>query len=338
MDRQSEVALPGDAPEFRLTRVFDAPRALVFKCWTDPAYLARWWGPRTFVCPVCEVDARAGGRYRIVMRGADGTDYPMSGAFREIVPNMRIVQEGDTSEKSEEWHDMVDPDRKGQGKRKIDMLTTTTFEDEGQGTKVTIVTRFPSMALRDSFAKAGMGEGWSSSLDKLSDLLDAVKVSPHEIHSTRLLNAPIGVVFKAFSDPKGLAIWWGPNGFTTTTRQLDFKVGGVWDYTMHGPDGTDYPNYVTYTEIAEPNRIAYDHGSNAQHPDMFKAVISLQAEGGRTRVRLQLTVKDPQHREDMVAFGAVEGGWQNLSRLDAYLTGALGGAWTYNPNSKRQEQ
>lgn len=100
---------------------------------------------------------------------------------------------------------------------------------------------------------------------------------------------------------------------------MDFRAGGVWRFTMHGPDGTDYPNFVTYTEIVVPQRICYDHGSNAQHPDMFKAVIAFAEERGKTRVTLRLIVTDAAQREDMIAFGAVEGGWQTLARLDAYL-------------------
>ena len=151
----------------------------------------------------------------------------MRGIFREIVPNVRIVKQDDVSEHSAEWHDMVDPDRKGQGKRQIDMLTTVTFEDLGGGTKVTITTRFPSIALRDNFAKIGMKEGWSSSLEKLEELLEAIKGNDREISITRLIGAPLGRVFAAFSDPEGLAVWWGPNGFTTTTRTLEFRVGGI---------------------------------------------------------------------------------------------------------------
>lgn len=319
MNHQSEMTLPADAPNFILTRIFAAPRPLVYKCWMEPSHLARWWGPKPFTCPVCEVDARVGGEFRLVMRGPDGADYPMRGIFREIVPNVRIVKEDDVSEHSEEWHDMVDPDRKGQGRRKIEMLTTVTFDDHGQGTKVTIGTRFPSIRLRDNFARIGMKEGWSSSLEKLEELLDAIKVSPNELLLSRLIAAPREIVFKAFSDPKGLAVWWGPNGFTTTTHEMDFREGGVWRYTMHGPDGTDYPNYVKYTEIVAPESIRYDHGSNAQHPDMFKAVITLADEGGKTRVTLRMIIADAEHRDEMVAFGAVEGGWQTLARLDAYL-------------------
>lgn len=319
MANTSDVTLPADAPDFILTRVFEAPRALVYKCFMDAVHLARWWGPKGMTCPVCEIDARVGGHFRIVMRGPDGTDYPMRGTFREIVPNERIVKEDDTSEHSAAWHDMVDPERKGQGQRRIDMLTTITFADAPGGTLVTIRTRFPSLKLRDGFAKAGMAEGWGSSLAKLDDLLAAISGDARQITVTRLIGAPRPRVFAAFSDPAGLAVWWGPNGFTTTTRRLDFRVAGVWDYTMHGPDGTDYPNYVSYTAIADGRRIAYDHGTDAAHPAMFKAEITFGDEGGGTRVVLRLILADAAERPRFIGFGAVEGAYQNLDRLSAYL-------------------
>lgn len=319
MTQTSEAILPADAPDFILTRIFTAPRALVYKCWMEPSHLARWWGPKPFTCPVCEIDACVGGEFRLVMRSPDGADYPMRGTFREIVPNVRIVKEDDVSEHSEEWHDMVDPDRKGQGRRKIDMLTTVTFEDHGKGTRVTIRTRFPSVKLRDNFARIGMKEGWSSSLEKLEDLLDAIKISDREIHMTRLIDAPRDRVFKAFSDPKGLAVWWGPNGFTTTTHAMEFREGGNWRYTMHGPDGTDYPNHVVYTKTDPPQSIAWDHHGDADHPAEFKAVIGFVSEAGKTRVTLRMILADARQRQGMLAFGAIEGGWQNLARLDNYL-------------------
>ena len=71
--------------EVVLTRTFDAPRALVFRAFTEPRHLARWWGPRGMANPVCEMDVRPGGAYRIVMRSADGTDYPITGVYREVV-------------------------------------------------------------------------------------------------------------------------------------------------------------------------------------------------------------------------------------------------------------
>ena len=130
MDRNSKLVLAPEAPDFILARHFDAPRTLVWKCWMEPSYLARWFGPRGFTCPVCEIDPHAGGKFRIVIRSADGADYAMFGVFREIVPMERIVKEDDMSEHSEEWKDMVDPGRKGEADRQIRAVTTVSFADE----------------------------------------------------------------------------------------------------------------------------------------------------------------------------------------------------------------
>ncbi len=319
MDRTSSVTLPADTPDFILVRSFTAPRALLWRCWMDPAYLARWFGPRGFTCPVCEIEPKAGGAFRIVIRGADGTDYPLTGTFREIVPDTRIVKEDDTSDHSEEWHDQVDPDRKGQGKRRIPMLTAIDFADVSGGTRVTIRTSFPSLRIRDSFIGNGLEAGWSSGLDKLDDLLFAVTGSDRTIRVTRLFAAPIETVFNCFSDPPNMSKWWGPNGFSTTTYSMDFREGGSWHYTMHGPDGTDYPNFVRYTSIQPNHLIAYDHGTSPDSPPLFKQEISFAEEQGKTRVSFQLTITDPAKRDGFIAFGAVEGGWQNLERLGAYL-------------------
>ena len=109
MSHSSNFTLPDDTPDFILTRVFDAPRALLWTCWMEPSHLSRWWGPEGFTCPVCEVVPQVGGRFRLVIRSPEGADYAMSGIFREIVPHEKIVKEDDVSEHSDEWHDMIDP-------------------------------------------------------------------------------------------------------------------------------------------------------------------------------------------------------------------------------------
>src|SRR5690554_978856 len=85
-----------------------------------------------------------------------------------------------------------------------------------------------------------------------------------EIVISRIIAAPPEQVFEAFTEVAHLANWWGPDGFTTTTRAFEFRVGGVWDFVMHGPDGTDYPEWIAWTEITPPQRIALLHG---EHPD-----------------------------------------------------------------------
>ena len=96
----------------------------------------------------------------------------------------------------------------------------------------------------------------------------AAEASSHwEIIMTRAFAAPRELVWKAWTDPKHIKAWWGPNGFTTTTLAVNVRPGGVWRFIMHGPDGTDYPNKIVYTEIVKPERLVYDHGGDGDVDD-----------------------------------------------------------------------
>lgn len=153
-----------------------------------------------------------------------------------------------------------------------------------------------------------------------------------EIVITRVLDAPRELVWKAWTDPEHLIHWWGPNGFTNTFHSHDFREGGVWDYIMHGPDGTDYPNWMRFEKIVKHERIEYLHGSNAQHEDGFHGTATFEEVGGptssasgglrgasKTRVTLRMTFPSAEERERVAKFGAVEGGNQTLGRLADYL-------------------
>ena len=109
---------------------------------------------------------------------------------------------------------------------------------------------------------------------------------PRSIIGTRVFDAPRELVFAAFTDPKHLAQWWGPNGFTTTTHSFDFRPGGVWRFVMHGPDGRDYQNRVTYDEIVPPERIVYRHGGGDDvEPVQFTQTLTFEDLGnGQTRL------------------------------------------------------
>lgn len=143
--------------EVTITRIFDAPRSLVFKMWTEAKYVAEWWGPGVFTNPVCEIDARVGGKWRIVMRGPDGTDYPGGGVYREVVPPERLVFTNLATDQ--------------QGNTLLEGLTTVTFEDHQGKTKLTLHTR--AVALVDYAAAflGGMEEGWKQTLDGLANTL-----------------------------------------------------------------------------------------------------------------------------------------------------------------------
>ncbi len=163
------------ASEAVIAGALDAPPATVFDAWTDPALLARWWGPHGFTIPVCTADARPGGRYLIVMRAADGTDYPTTGVYREVVRPERLVFTVDLSAHPAAWHAAVAAAVREAGGEPTPvpvLLTEATFEESRSGgTGLAIRTWFDSVARREAFLKMRMTEGWSQSLERLAALL-----------------------------------------------------------------------------------------------------------------------------------------------------------------------
>jgi len=158
-----------------LTRHFDAPRALVFMAWVDPVMLAAWWGPEGFTATV-DIDVREGGEMSLVMHGPDGEDYPIGGHFGEIVPNESLVMIMDASRHSAGWHEAVKAGFIEAGGRPEDynadpIHTLVTFEDEGQGTKVTVRQTFTLATMRDAHVRLGSAVGWGGSFDKLDAVL-----------------------------------------------------------------------------------------------------------------------------------------------------------------------
>lgn len=112
------------------------------------------------------------------------------------------------------------------------------------------------------------------------------EISDREIVVSRMVDGPRQVVFKAYTQVKHLANWWGPDGFTTTTRSFEFRPGGVWDFIMHGPDGTDYPNWIKWREIVPPERIVYEHGEHEDDPRAFISTVTFVDRGDSTEVTL----------------------------------------------------
>jgi uncharacterized protein YndB with AHSA1/START domain len=158
--------------ELVITRIFDTPRELVYKVWTDPEHVKNWWGPKPFTNPVCEIDLQPGGRFHYVMRSPDGMDFPMKGTFIEIVPNERLVYSNDAYEQADFWKmaigDKVEDD--------VDFSTLTSrvtviFGDLGGKTKLTLTTRFATNGVRDAMVGMQMAEGWTQSLEKFAEEL-----------------------------------------------------------------------------------------------------------------------------------------------------------------------
>jgi uncharacterized protein YndB with AHSA1/START domain len=148
-----------------------------------------------------------------------------------------------------------------------------------------------------------------------------LETDSRSIIAVREFNAPRELVFSLWTDPKHLAQWWGPNGFTTTTFSFDMRQGGIWRFVMHGPDGRDYQNRVTYEEIVPPERIVYRHGGGDDvEPVQFTQTVIFEEVGAKTRITWRGDFPSAAERDRVIKeYGAAEGLAQTLARLAAYV-------------------
>ncbi len=147
------LTMPSDR-EIVLTRVFEAPRRLVFEAYTEPNFIPQWWGPRGYTATVDMMDVRPGGVWRFVSRGPDGNEYAFNGVYRDIVPTERLAY-------TVEFEAM--PGHV--------LLETVTFEERDGKTKVTATALFDTVEDRDGELKSGMEEGAAESWDRLAEHL-----------------------------------------------------------------------------------------------------------------------------------------------------------------------
>ena len=137
-----------------------------------------------------------------------------------------------------------------------------------------------------------------------------------ELLITRVLDAPIGLVWEVWTKPEHIAKWWGPNGFTNTITTMDMKPGGKWNLVMHGPDGTDYENQSIFKEVVLHKRIVYQHVS-APH---FTSTIEFEVQGEQTHLKWHMLFESQEEFIQVVkTFKADEGLKQNIEKLSKYL-------------------
>jgi len=158
--------------DFVISRIFNAPKELVFYAWTDPKQIVHWWGPRIITNTITEMDVKPGGSYRIVMHSPDGVEYPIKGVFREVNKPDSLTMTMDCSEHPAHWHDLVKPGRQKDDLNPAgEMFETVTFEDLNGKTKLTVRIHFKSSEILETLQKMGMKEGWSMSFDRLAEHL-----------------------------------------------------------------------------------------------------------------------------------------------------------------------
>jgi uncharacterized protein YndB with AHSA1/START domain len=145
------------------------------------------------------------------------------------------------------------------------------------------------------------------------------KPKSNEIRITRIYDAPVEAVWDAWTDPEQVAQWWGPRGFTITTHSKDLRPGGHWTYTMHGPDGTDYPNKTIYYEVEPSRKLLYDHGGNDDRPPLFRVTVLFTDQNGKTELDMTMALATPEAAEEIRKFIKMAGGDSTWDRLAEYL-------------------
>lgn len=309
-----------DKTELIITRIFDAPRDLVWKAWTEPERVKKWWGPKNFTAPVSKIDLRVGGKYLSCMRGPDGKDYWSTGVYREIVPMERIVS---TDSFADEKGTVVPASHYGMtGDWPMELLVTVTFEEAGGKTK---------MILRHEGIPSGMMReltetGWSESFDKLAETIvtsDRTRITAErgkqEVIITRTFDAPRNLVFKTYTDRNLIPQWWGPKRFITTIDKMDVRPGGVWRFVQRDAAGGEYAFHGVYHEVLAPERLVatFEFEGTPGHVSLETA--TFEEHDGKTRLTGKSVFQSVEDRDEMLKEGMEEGVIETMDRFAELL-------------------
>ena len=262
MDTLVSTATASDR-EIVLSRVFDAPRALVWQAFTDPERLAHWWGPRGFTTRTQRMNVRPGGDWRFVMIGPDGHEYQNLINYLEVEAPARLrYRHGGEVE--------TEP---------VDFEVVVTLESEGanaERTRVTMRSIFPSSEKRDFVVhRYGAIEGGRQTLARLAEHIAqraTVESGDRPFVITRVFAAALDLVWDAWTTREHLMHWMGPKGTEITQASLDLRQGGVFHYAMRGQDGKVLWAKWVFREIVRPERLVFvvsfsdERGGVTRHP------------------------------------------------------------------------
>lgn len=318
---RSNVIVDDAARSIKASRVFDAPRELVWNAWTNVEHLSRWWGPDGFTTTTQKFDFRPGGEWVFVMHGPDGTDYANRFVYREIVEPERIVY----SHVSGPLFD-----------------ATAVFVPEGNKTRVTVQMVFESAELRNRVAEQfGAVEGLNQTLNHLAEELERIAAeSGREFVITRTFDAPRDLMWKVWTDEQRLAKWFGPKGVTIFHSKNDLRPGGMYLYGMRSPDGSEFWGRWIYIDIEKPERLVFvisfsdPKGGLAAHPMApewpreWLSIVTFTEERGKTTVTVKwTTINATESQRNTFAEGraSMNQGWGGtFEQLTNYIAGAKG--------------
>ena len=321
MSDRSQVSMPADVPEISASRLFDAPRDLVFDAFSSPSHLAQWWGPTGFTLTTQEMTFAPGGVWRFVMHGPDGRDYENKIVFGEIARPERIsyLHPGDD------------------GAEPVRMEVTVSFAEENGKTRLTWRMRFSTIAERDRVDREyGAAQGLGQTLTRLGAYV--AESGSRAFVISRSFDVSRELLWKALTEPERMAQWWGPKGFPVIAAKMDFCPGGRYLYGLKTPDGGAMWGRFIYREIDAPSRIVLvssfsdDKGGVTRHPmsaswplEML-SLFELESEGDRTTLTIRGLPINSTEEERATFAGAMDsmtkGRSGTFDQLANYLAGA----------------
>jgi uncharacterized protein YndB with AHSA1/START domain len=313
MERLSELLAKKNEP-LVIERIFNAPIAKVWKAITNKKAIKQW----SF--DIKEFEPATGFEFQFYGEN-EGVKYFHWCVVTEVIPHKKI---------SYSW--------RYEGYEGNSLVTFELFAESNKSRLRLTHEGLETFPKIPAFARANFVKGWTALIgSSLKEFIEqnesrmnegnnsVTNTADREINITRVLDAPRGLVWEAWTDPKHVAQWWGPNGFTTTIEKMDVRPDGVWKHVMHGPDGTDYPNISVFKEVVKPERIVYSHGGGKKGGPaaQFQATWTFEALGDKTKVTIHMLFPSAADRDKVVKeYGAIEGGNQTLARLAVFLAKA----------------
>jgi uncharacterized protein YndB with AHSA1/START domain len=285
MAETMKKAAAQDLPAVRLSRTFQAPRAIVFKAWSSAEHVKRWFCPETFTVPDAKVQMRVGGPFEVCMRSPAGEEHWTRGTFVEVVPDTRLVIDTQVTTAA--------------GNPLFRAYTEVDFADAPGGTRMDVVQTYTVIDPSAAWMAGGAPEGWRTTLDKLEKevlrmrdaLASGVRSVVHaSFHLERTYSAPVERVWKALTDESAKDKWFGgsPREWELLERQMDVRVGGRERVKGRWPNGLVSTFDAAYLDVIPNERLVYSY---VMHIDDKKisvslATMQLRAEGAKTTLKV----------------------------------------------------
>ncbi len=296
-EKKSSTLSPVSERGLTITKLLNAPVELVWEVWTKPEHIKNWWGPDGFYNTIFEMDVRPGGTWEFVMHGPDGTNYKNKSVFREITRHKKIVYEHVSAPK---------------------FIATVEFEEQEKKTLLTWNMLFETTEEFIRTVKTFKAdEGLKQNIIKLGSYLEN-GYPADELTFTRTINAPRELVFKAWTDEKMLAKWWGPNGFTSPVCRWEAKPGGKIRIDMKAPDGNIFPMEGEVHEVDNPRKVRFTSaalGENSERLFEVMNTVTLAESDGKTILTLHVKANRIKPGSEPYIKGMNEGWSQSIERL-----------------------